>query len=60
LAFEKVAIELVEELNNVSWRNIDVVISHVIELEKVKGLGGSLSNKLKLVSLSTAASDGFF
>jgi hypothetical protein len=36
------------------------VISHVIELEKVKGLGGSLSNKLKHISFSTGASDGFF
>jgi hypothetical protein len=52
------AVELVEELNNVSWGNVDVVISHVVELEKIKGLGAGLSDKLKHVTVSTGASDG--
>jgi len=60
LAFEIVTIKLVKELNNVTWRNVDVVISHIIELEEVKVLSASLSNKLKHVTISTGASDGFF
>lgn len=60
LAFEIFTIELVEELNDVTWGNVDVVICHVVELEEVKVLSGCLSNKLEHVTVSTCASDGFF
>ena len=57
--FEIFTIELVQELDDVTWRDVDVVISHVVELEKVKVLGSGLSNELEHVTISTAASDGF-
>lgn len=60
LVFEIVAVELVQELDNATWGNVNIVICHVIELEKIKVLSSCLSDELKHVSLSAAASDGFF
>jgi len=46
LVFKVFTVELVEELENVTWRNINIVISHVIELEEIKMLSRGLSNEL--------------